>query len=194
MTPIFHALWLLCALSTAVFATAAARTLRGLSVFPIAFGASVFFHRAGHLPDAIWIGAMVAFLSVFQLVRPGTGVLAAAASGVVAGVWASLLEVDGLAVAPAVAIAAALPAAAAYLAAWRPRFAPLELREEALLAMLVFGLVLATVPTVLDGWRSAVALNMQVTNARQQLVPVWALGATSASIALGGLYSLWRRG
>ncbi len=85
--------------------------------------------------------------------------------------------------------------ASAWLTNHRPTFAPTVLREEALLILLIAGVVVGMAPTVAQGWQSAVALNMTTdTGAPGPLVPVWTLSFVGASVALGGLWSMWRRG
>ena len=80
--------------------------------------------------------------------------------------------------------------ASAWLTNHRPAFAPPVLREEALLVLLIAGVVVGMAPTVAQGWQSAVALNMTTdTGARRAALPVWMLSFVGASVALGGLWS-----
>lgn len=192
---LFHALWMLCAFGTTVFATASARTRLALPALMLGFLVSAVWVRPERLPDAVWVGGLVALVAVLQLVRPGRAdVLTIASSGALAGVWISLLEIQGLPSALALAIGAALPVASAVLTARRPAFAPVALGEEALLVVLALGAVVATVPSVLEGWRSAVALNVTDRSGSNTLVPIWTLWFLGTSVTLGGVYSLWRRG
>lgn len=192
---LFHALWMLCALGTTVFATASTRTRLALPALMLGFLVSAVWVRPERLPDAVWVGGLVALVAVLQLVRPDRAdVLTMISSGVLAGVWISLLEIQGLPRALAWAIGGALPVVSAALTARRPAFAPAALREEALLVVLALGAVVATVPSVLEGWRSAVALNVTDKSGPNALVPMWTLWFLGTSVALGGVYSLWRRG
>jgi hypothetical protein len=84
--------------------------------------------------------------------------------------------------------------ASAYLSQRTPAFAPPLLQEEALVALLALGTLVAVAPTVSQGWRSALALNLADTGASMPLVPVWMVCFVGAATALGGLWSLWRRG
>ena len=84
-------------------------------------------------------------------------------------------------------------AATAWLAKTRPRFAPETLREEALLIVCCLGLVVAVVPSVLDGWQAAANLNVRVENVAQQTIPAWTLSVVGMSTVLGAVYSLWSR-
>lgn len=186
---------MLCALAAPVFSSAPTRG-RWSPVAAVAIGlvASAAAFRFGRPPDVVWVAALTALVAAAQLVRRMSPVAAAVAGGALGAIWASLLHAAGLPWAAAAPVAAAPPMLSAFLAARSPRFAPAIIREEALLVVLVAGLVVAMVPNIQEGWRSAVALNIQDQNANSQIIPNWAFGLTGASLALGGLYSLWRRG
>lgn len=198
MTPVnllFHALWMLCGLGTVIFATAASRRWYGLGALALGFAVAVLSFPSERLPDPVWTGVLVALAAVLQLVRPGQIALTAVCGGALAGVWSSLLRIQGLPLPPALMLAAALPAISVWLAARRPAFAPAAVREEALLAVFGLGLAVAMAPGVLAGWRSALALNVSIDENSHvnQIVPAWTLLLGGASVALGGLYSLWTR-
>lgn len=189
----FHAVAMYCALAAPVFAAAPGRG-RWSPVAAVAIGlvASSTAFRFGRPPDFVWVALFTALVAVAQLVRPVAA--AAGAGGVLGGIWASLLHTAGLPWMVVVPVAAAPSMLSAFLAVRRPRFAPAVVREEALLVVLVVGLAVAMVPSVQEGWRSAVVLNIQDQNMNGHMIPGWAFGLTGASLALGGLYSLWRRG
>lgn len=63
-----------------------------------------------------------------------------------------------------------------------------------MLVVLIFALVVGMAPTVSRGWQSALALNVAETGNESALVPLWMLSVVGASMTLGGLWSLWRRG
>jgi hypothetical protein len=205
-----HALWLLCTLGATIFAAASDRWT-GRAAIAVGFGFAAFFVatlRVKSLPLG-GLGAVTALVAAAELTRAdqtrrwraeSIAIATGLCAGVLAASWGWQLHADGLSWLPACVVAAWLPAASAWLAAQRPEFAPLAVREEALLVGLAVALATATVPSVLDGWRSAVALNIQgpVTSVgARPPVPVWALALTVGSAAAGALYSWyleWRRG
>jgi hypothetical protein len=133
-------------------------------------------------------------MAATRLLRPPHPAIMAIAAGALAAEWAGLIHAQGVMQPVAIVSAAALPLASAYLAQRSPAFAPPLLQEEALVALLALGGVVAIAPTVAQGWRSALALNLADTGASMPFVPVWMVCFAGASTALGGLWSLWRRG
>jgi hypothetical protein len=189
-----HALSMLCALGAVVFAASPARKSIGLPSMALGFVLALIWIRSGRLPDAGVIGGAVAFVAALELVRPRHHALAAACGGALTALWASLLEVQGFPRPAAFGVAAIAPILSAYLATRSRAFAPAIVREEALMGLLTFGVVVAMAPTVAEGWRSALALNLVDSSGPTQLVPAWTIGLAAGSVALGGMYSLWRRG
>ncbi len=145
-------------------------------------------------PEPMWIGAMVALVAVLGLGWSRFGPLSAAVAGVLAGLWVHVLESYGLPGWSAVPLAAAVPGTAVVLAHRSPRFAPLGLREDALLTICVLGLVVAAAPAVSMGWRSAVAMNLEPGSGAQPTTGLWVPLGLGAVVSLGGLHTLWRRG
>ena len=147
------------------------------------------------VPDVASAGAAVAVAAAVPLWRPQTpSWVSAWAAGAASGTSMSMLHAAGASW-PAAAPIATIPLIVAWvLAARRPRFAPALLREEALLLLCGLGLGAATLPTVVRGWRSAVALNVHDSGAAGLALPAWTLIVVSASVLLGGGYSAWRRG
>lgn len=188
----FHVFWILCGFGAAVFATTATNGWQGRLGLALGFAAAAIGARPGHLPDPAWAGGLTALAVVFHIFRPGRRVLAAACGGVLAGLWCSLLQMQGVPLAPALALAIALPVASALLAARRPAFAPPELQEEALLIVLGLALVVAVFPSVREGWRSAVALNLAMER-NSAVAPAWGLLLGASAAVLGGFFSFWRR-
>jgi hypothetical protein len=212
---LFHALSMLCGLGAATFATVAAacrlearrqkaEARRFSSVFRLlaslfvlggalaaGLGAAVVSIGPERLPDPVWTAGLVALVAILQLIRPGLYILTAACGGALAGLWSMLLRSQALPPAPALILATALPLVAVCLAARRPNFAPVALREEALLLMAALGVAVAIAPDIAAGWRSAVALNLADEGPVNQIVPTWVVILSGASLALGGLYSWW---
>jgi hypothetical protein len=207
VTLTFNALWMLCGLAAAIFATFVAfpvetpgdgkengQRLVVWSALAGGFALTSWWTRSGHPVDAAWVGGMVAVLAAAQLVRPGYPATLTAAAGSLAGLWASLVQAQGLPQPFAVASGAALPLASAFLSLQTPAFAPPLLQEEALVAILALGLVVAVSPTIAQGWQAALALNLVDRGASLPPVPVSMVSFVGASTFLGALWSLWRRG
>ena len=190
---------MLCALGSVVFATATASIDAGLGratswiALGAGFGLTIWL-GSDRTIDASWIGGIVVLVAAWQLGRPGRALAMIGAAGALAGLWALLLQAIGLPGFLAVPGAAFAPIVSAYLSMRISRFAPDLLREEAMLAVLILALVVGMAPTVSQGWQSALALNMTEKGGASTPVPLWMLSLVGASMTLGGLYSLWRRG
>jgi hypothetical protein len=194
VTLTFHALWMLCALGSVVLAAAAAGTgVPAVVAMAVAFLAAVRVFGAGALPDPGLAGVVAVAAAAIFLFRPRYAVLAAALGGALGGMWTGLLEVQGLSSVAAAAVAAVVLGVSRYLARTRPAFAPEQLRDEGLLAIGVLGLVVATLPGVLDGWQAATNLAATSDRASQAIVPAWTIALLLSSTTLGAAYSLWSR-
>lgn len=194
MNLLFTALLMIGALGAAVFAATANVKREALGTLALGFVLATIFIRPEVLPDPRWTGCIVAGVAVLHIFRPHLRWPALLCGGALAGFWSALLQIQGLGRGPSLAIAAAIPAVAAGLALWRRDFAPESLREEAMLVMVVLGLMVAMIPEISEGWRSALALNRADENAQaNQVMSGWVLVLSAASVVLGGLYSLLRR-
>jgi hypothetical protein len=81
-----------------------------------------------------------------------------------------------------------------WLSRVRVTFAPDILRDEALLALCLLGLIVSVVPGVLDGWQAAANLTVEPSEVGPATpVPAWTLALVGTSLALGALCSLWSR-
>ena len=192
---LLHALALLCALGSVTFATVATGRWYVVSGLPVGFVIAAVWVGPERALDPAWVGGAVACVASAALawtdtpMRSVTGV----ASGALAGVWGVLLQRQGLPMAPALILAASLPAAAVLLTARHVTFAPTAVREEALLVTCGLGLVVAVGPTVAAGWGSAGALNLDPAGGVRQVVETWVMLLSGVAIALGGWHSLRRR-
>ena len=187
---LIHALGLLCALAAVTFAAVpiGSYPVRVWLAAAVGFvGAAVWLR-----PEPTSIGLLIVVVAGVQLVWPRRGWVLMA-SGLAAGLWASLLGSQGLPTLAAWVLAAGLPLASARLTARRPEFAPTVLREEALLAVCALGMVVAAGPTVAAGWGSASVLNLESAGVVRRALGVWVVLLGGASIALGGWHSLRRR-
>lgn len=189
---------MLCALGSAVFATATTSVTTGVRHAPswmalaAGFGLTTWIESDRAL-DASWTAGLIGLAAAWQLLRPGRAIVMIAASGALAALWASILQAAGVPGLLAVPGAAAVPIVSAYCSARRSRFAPPHLREEALLVIVILAVVAGAAPTVSRGWQSALALSLTVENP-SALVPTWTMSFVGLSMALGGVWSLWRRG
>lgn len=188
----FHAVALLYALASVGFVTLDAG-VRGQALAALGFAAGVAVGRLSRLPDPVWAGGAVACLAILAILRPRLRTVVAAGGGALAGVWASMLSLEGLPLAIAVVVAGAAPALSAFFTRRDPRFAPLALGDEALVVVFILAVVVAIAPGVIGGWQSAGVLNLLQKDVAPQVVPVWTLVLTLGAAALGGLYTVWTR-
>ena len=180
---------MVCGLGAATLATAVTGR-RDMVTLIAGFGVATIWLR----PEPVWIGGGVALVAVLGLGWPRFGPLSAAAAGALAGLWVHVLQSYGLPGWSAVLLAAAVPGTVVVLAHQSPRFAPLALREDALLTICVLGLVVAAAPALSMGWRSAVAMNLEPGGGARPAMGLWVTLGLGAVVSLGGLHTLWRRG
>ncbi|HET8697477.1 MAG TPA: hypothetical protein VFO94_08330 [Gammaproteobacteria bacterium] len=188
-----HAVGMLCALGAAGFAALRAADRAGMAAVMAGFGAALGAVTAGRFPEPSSIGAAAVVLAAVALFRPSLWLAAALAAGAFAGLWVSVLRAQGLPLAPALVLAAAVPAAAMALTTRRPRFAPSVLREEALLLVGGLGLVVALGPPLVAGFESADAFASQPLSGGPEASVGWLSAFVAGCVVLGGLYSLWKR-
>jgi hypothetical protein len=197
--PLLHALAMLCALASAVFATSFGIAPRGLArVSGAAAAAGLFALTAWALSsrtvDALWLGGLVALTAAWHLADPHRVFASLAVAGCLAAAWAAVLSAIGAPRMIAFPGAALVPVVSASLSSRRPSFAPPLLREEALLILLLFAVIVSMGPTVLRGWQSALALNVTDERGGVAMVPAWTVAFVLLSVITGGFWSLWRRG
>lgn len=186
-----NAFVILLGLAAAVFATFATRLAAAMALAATFIGAASAF-SALRFPTPSGAAALIALAAGTVLWRPHWSIVAAAAGGLSAALWAVLLVAEGLpgsAVYPAVMV---IVGSAAALAASRPSFAPEILREEALAIVAVGGLAVAAAPSVIEGFGSAIAFTGSGLPDDAGPQAPWALALAAAFIALGAIYSLWK--
>jgi hypothetical protein len=185
---------MLCAFGVVVHAAAAARHVRELVALAGGFVVAAIVASPQRLPDPAWVGVVSAGAAVVMLFKPRYAMASAAWGGAVGGMLTAMTEVQGLHPMAAMAAVAALAATPAWLSRVRPSFAPEVLREEALLGLCLFGLVVAIIPGVTDGWQAAANLTIEPATPGPTIpVPTWTLALVGAAMALGAVYSLWSR-
>jgi hypothetical protein len=195
VTLFYYALWMLCGIGGATLGVDAVVPRRNLVLFAAGFAAGAVLFRQGRLPDAAWIAGAVAAASAFRVVRPAplSAAAASAIAGLIAAVWASLLQAQGVPTLASLPLAAVVPLLSAVLAARSRAFAPAQIRDEALLILTALAALLAVAPGLLAGWQSAGALNLEGKRDVVQALPRWTILMTFAAASLGGGYSLWTR-
>jgi hypothetical protein len=189
---LFTALQMLCALGTTILATTVATRWDACAMLA-GFAASALFSVTEQLPDAAWTGAVVALVAAVRIFRPGIRLLAPMCGGALAGVWAAIIQTQGIAPPVGLAVTGTVLVASALCTAKLPGFAPESLREEALLVTVALGIVVAVLPEMSAGWQSALVLNREEQTSSNHVIANWVLVLSAASVALGGLYSLLRR-
>jgi hypothetical protein len=200
VTPFFHALFILSVLGGVVLTAVsvrpgdhAPRLWFSGAALGLSFAAAVVWVRPDRPPEPAVVSGFAALTTALQLFRPKYSLVAAAYGGALAGLSASLLQVYGVAVAFAIVLAAIPPAAAGVLGFRVRDFAPRDLREQALLGLLLFSMIWALAPGVAAGWHSALNLNIAGRNATAYSIPAWTLSLGAMSMALGGAWAVWRR-
>ena len=183
-----QALWLLCGVGAVVF-SAGAPGWRQIGALVSAFGLTAWLFRGG-VPDAASVAGLAAVVAGCKLYRPAWKTLPAFAAGLLAGVLGLLLEFQGSPRFLALALAASIPAATVWLSRG-PNFAPEIIVEEGMLMVLILGLGAAVGPAILEGWRSAGALNI-APGAENLHFPEWVLTVAAGSTLIGGAWSVWR--
>lgn len=182
----------LMALAAAVFAGQADGARASLAAMLAALAlAGAAFVRLG-APDVSAIAFCVVAAGATALARPQWVLLPPLAAGLFAAAWISVLRAQGLPWLPAVLLAVSVSLAARALAARRAGFAPPELRDEALVVVAAFGLLLAIGPDVVDGWRSAVSLQAEPLAGQGDVGP-WLGALAFGCVLLGGAYTAWKR-
>ena len=194
MTTTFHALWMLCALGVVVHAATAAHRVRDVTALAVGFVLATIVARPQRLPDPLWVGALSAGVAIAVLCRPRFAVLAAGWGGALGGMLTALTEVQGVPAAASVGPVVVLIATVVWLTRLRPSFAPDPLRDEALLAITLLGLVVSVMPGVIDGWQAAATLTIEpATSGPVTPVPAWTLTLVGTATALGAVHALWSR-
>jgi hypothetical protein len=193
VTVTFHALWLLAALGAVTFSAAAASRPRCLLALGLGFAGSLALGGFERVPDAELAGLVAAAGGLVFLFLPKYGWLASALGGALAATGTRLMLLLGIPSWLAAAAVVLLMAATVRLTRRRPAFAPDLLREEALLGVCLLGLLVAVIPSVLDGWQAAANLNVAPEAAVPGALPVWALSVIAASTLLGAVHAIWSR-
>jgi hypothetical protein len=180
------------ALAVAVFAGQADAARASLVAMPAALAVAGAAFAGLGAPDVSAMAFCVVAAGATALARPQWVLLPPLAAGLFAAAWSSVLRAQGLPWLPAVLLAVAVLLGARAVAARRAGFAPPELRDEALVVVASFGLLLAVGPDVVAGWRSAVSLKAEPL-AGQGGVGPWLGALALGCVLLGGAYTAWKR-
>jgi hypothetical protein len=196
VTLTFHALWMVCALGAATLAAVPSLSWRNRASLAIGFALSAGWLSSARPPDSPTIGVAAAGAAAVVLLRPDRAAWGLLVAGVLAGSWSALLEAQGVPVSIAIVAAALAPMASLYFASRSPSFLPGRIRDEALLGLIVGGVLVAMLPGVLDGWQAAVNLKIQGAEPGSEAmaaVPVWTMTLGAGALVSGALFSLWSR-
>jgi hypothetical protein len=189
MTIVLLALGILCGLACVVLATAASDHRFGVVAMSVCFVVTALW-IGQRPPDPAWAGLLVVAMAALGLARPRQRTLLAAGAGVFAALWASFLHEQGAPLIVSWSIAAAL-LGITVVASRRPDFAGHSIREEALLLICCFGLLVALAPELVAGWHSATTLN--AASVQSRAIEGWVLLVGAASIVAGSLSALARK-
>jgi hypothetical protein len=158
----------------------------------------------------VWVGALVTIWVAASLgdviARPWLVlVLASTLTGLL--IWSGALflhqvlhqglQGSGAAWWLAVPLTLSPPIACALLARRQSAFAPLELREGAMVLVGMLGLLVAALPSMIAGWRSATVLNAGGLDgglgSTGVAPPLWSIAVLLLAASAGGLHAAWRR-
>lgn len=192
LTLFFHLVWMLCALGTAVFAIAATRGVYRQAGFGAGLLAGVYLARTGP-PDPAFAGGLALAAAAIFLFKPRYAVAASVLGGVLAGLWSALLQAQGIPFLLSPLVVVALIGVSVWLARSRPAFAPERLLDEGLLAIGMLAIAAVTLPAILDGWQTAVALSATSPRSAALNLPLWTTVFILGCTSLGGMYSVWSR-
>jgi hypothetical protein len=192
LTLFFHLVWMLCALGAVIFAAASARDRRRALGFGGGLIIGLVLARPGP-PDPVLVGSLAVGAVAIFLFRPPYADLAAVLGGSLAGLWTAMLQAQGLPYLSTPIVVVALSGLSAWLARSRSTFAPERLIDEGLLAIGALGIVALTLPSILDGWQTAVALAATSTRQASATMPIWTVVFLVGCLSLGGVYSAWSR-
>ena len=187
------ALVMLCGLGAPIYATTIEGRRYRLVACVAGFALALYFGRNGVLPNPSALGLVVAGCAALEVFRPRWSFLSPVCAGVLTAIFTMVLRIQGVPTVGAIAIALVFPIVAGWLASRRDSFAPRNLREEAMLLMIALGILVAVIPEVSEGWRSAMTLNRDSDVASTPVIASWALVFGTTSALLGGVYSLLRR-
>jgi hypothetical protein len=183
---------MLTAIGAVTFAAAAAPRPRRLAALATGFAASLATGGFEQAPDAEIAGLIAATGALLFLFAPKYGWLAAVLGGMVAATAVRLLVLLGSPAWLGVVLAAAPAVLTVCLARRRPDFAPDLIRDDAMIGTCLLGLLVAVIPSVLDGWQAAANLNVSPA-VDAGAIPVWAVSVIAASTLLGAAHALWSR-
>ncbi len=184
---------MLCGLGATAFASWVDRGWRTRLGFLGGFLIAVLGFGADRFPQPGWIAITVAIVAALTLWKPAWSVAMVVCGGLLAGLWISVLQLQGLPFVPALVVGVAMPAVSAFFSMRRPDFATQTLREESLILLIVLGLAVAMVPEVTAGWRSALELKAVPLGVESPDGVAWVFLVGGACALFGGMYSLWRR-
>jgi hypothetical protein len=191
VSPLFHALWMLCGLGTVVFAASIQQSRYNLGVMFASFIATAIWIGPNRIPELTWVAVLTGGIAVARLSKPAWMLPAALASGALAGVLAGLFQTQSIPRAASWLIPAVILVLTLVSARHLPDFAPRPMRDHALTGLAAWGLVLAAAPTISAGWKSARALNVVEKVNPNAAMPGWVALLGSACLAMGAVWAIF---
>jgi hypothetical protein len=188
-----HAAGVLAALAATVMAAQCVAARARLAVLLGTFVAAAALLAWRAILDVEALAFCIAAAHAAAFLRPRWSWVPPIAGGIAAAGWLSVLRAQGLPWLPAALAAAALLVVTIGLVKRRPAFMSDEVRDEALVLVGVSALLLATGPTIVDGWRSGLALTAEPLAAPSSSVGPWLGVLVLGCVALGGVYTAWKR-
>lgn len=137
------------------------------------------------------LAVVLAMVAGYGLLSPHRSRVLMAFGGIAAAYWTAMLAGQGIPLALAIAGPVLVSFASALCTLCRPGFASPQLRDEALVIVMVLALAQAIVPTVMDAWRSAAVFQdaaLTHDNGRETLL---VLTLMALFFVLGALYQGW---
>lgn len=186
--PLYVAVWLACGLGAAVVAASFPQSRYTRAAAIVGF---VVAARTGSLAPAA-VGALIAIVAGLILAEHTWPLFSALSSGALGGVLCAQLRLQMVPAAAAWILSASVFLAALILASAHSRFTTEGMIEEALLAIAALGLLIAAVPGIAAGWKSALALNIVDKNGGSGAIPLWVLMSVSGACAAGTAWALFR--
>lgn len=173
-----------------------ASTLRSdVTLFALGYMAGAALFLGGWSVEPTAVALFCSVLAGLQLTRGRRTVHAAglAGAGLILALSSAFLIQHGASVPVAWTVGFLLASLTFALRMRVPDFAPVPVREEALLFVLAAGLLAAAAPEVVAGWQSAMALNASALPSSGEVIPNWVwIGLGVAGVA-GAASRWWRR-
>jgi len=198
MSSLFQvASFLLCLLAIVVFAAVTPLRRRHVVAFMSGGCGAAALMLLGIATDPALIGGVVIAVVCLHVWSRLRDLAAAFGLGMLVVSWQGLLVFQGLPQVLAIVMTLTVVIAVLRLAQRTPTLTSPLLQIEAMLLLFAYAVLVAAVPTIVEGWHSAIALNARALGAAPTPaaagngVVLWLL--CSSAILLGACYTMWER-